>query len=100
MGVVELRKGAAKRWLLQGMGEFAGSLDCCVFMSKVGYGDDFGEEGNGVDDAFGMGAWDPDPIALVMVEGWSHIPTIGTVGGPSLAICGFFMNNDTRPWGC
>ena len=69
-------------------------------MGKVGYGDGFGEERNGVDDAFGMGAWYPDAIALVMVEGWANVPSVCAMWGPSLADGGFFMNDDARAWGC
>ena len=74
------------------MGEFPSGLDCGIFVGKFGKWDGFWEERYGVDDVFGVSAWYPDAIALVMVEGWAKVPAIRAMWGPSLAIGGFFVD--------
>ena len=71
------------------MGKFVGGLDHGVFVGEFGEWDGFGEERDGVYDAFGMCAWYPDAIALVMVEGWAKVPAIGAMWGPSWRVVGF-----------
>ena len=82
------------------MGKFAGGLDRGVFVGKFGEWDGFWEERDGVYDAFGMCAWYPDAVALVMVEGWAKVPAVRTMRGPSLAGGGFFVDDDSGSSGC
>ena len=82
------------------MGEFPSGLDHGVFVGKIGKWDVFWEEKDGVDDAFGVSAWYPDAIALIMVEGWAKVPAIRAMWGLSLAIGGFFVDYDSCSWGC
>ena len=57
--------------------------------SGVGDGHRYGdrEPSKGVSDAIGLGAPDPCAIAPVRVEGGANVPTINTMGRPSLAAC-------------
>ena len=59
-----------------------------------------GEPSKGVSDAIGLGAPDPCAIAPVRVEGGANVPTIDTMGCPSLAAVWFFVDEDSNArWG-
>jgi hypothetical protein len=63
-----------------------------------GHGNGFGKPSEGVGDAFSLGGPYPSSETTIMVKGWSHVPTINSVGGPSLASVDFLMDHDMDAW--
>ena len=100
MVVKVLGEWSTKTGLLYGVGKFPSRLDCGIFVGKFGECDGFWEERDCVNDAFGVSAWYPDAIALVMVEGRAKVPAIRAMWGPSLAIGGFFVDDYSCSRGC
>ena len=85
-------------WLLKEAYYGFGGVDDFLCWCGVWHSGVDGKKFNGVADAFRFGFIGEYSVTAIMFYRWSQVPSVGSMGIPSAALCGFFVDQDFRAW--
>ena len=88
------------RGLLKGLLDVHDPCKDEISSSGDRHGDLSGEPRKSVTDAGCPAVPEPDAVASIGLHGWSNVPAIFSMWGPSGPFCWLDMSQDPNPWRC